>query len=64
MLQVALLIRAVLEMAQTSDLGEGLSIRRLLLYVAIIQKDNPIIPMKLRTKRSRSHMARTKQPQT
>lgn len=64
MLQVALLIRAVLEMAQTSDLGEGLSIRRLLLYVAIIQKDNPIIPMKLRTKGSRSHMARTKQPQT
>lgn len=64
MLQVALLIRAVLEMAQTSDLGEGLSIRRLLLYVAIIQKDNPIIPMKLRTKGSRSHTARTKQPQT
>lgn len=64
MLQVALLIRAVLEMAQTSDLGEGLSIRRLLFYVAIIQKDNPIIPMKLRTKGSRSHMARTKQPQT
>lgn len=64
MLQVALLIRAVLEMAQTSDLGEGLSIRRLLLYVAIIQKDNPIIPMKLRTKGPRSHMARTKQPQT
>ena len=64
MLQVALLIRAVLEMAQTSDLGEGLSIRRLLLYVAIIQKDNPIIPMKLRTKGSRPHMARTKQPQT
>lgn len=64
MLQVALLIRAVLEMAQKSDPEEGLSIRRLQLYVDIIQKDNPIIPMKLRTKWSRSHMARTKQPQT